>query len=338
VRLALGSHTVEWSASDGTNTTKAQQTVTVLIAIQASQSFLVDDRAQLKTATGGFAAVLNAGSGATRLGIDAHTGSIQSLGGVSSFDRARVEGNIVTAGTYTPGNASVVTGTVTQHASVSFPAAPTLPTFPTPSGANAIVNSGSTYAPAPGSYPSLTVNSAATLVLAAGDYYFTTLVINGSATVRANAATRVFARNQLTLGSSVRTSSGALAPIMLGFAGTSFSLGVAFTGTLIAPNAALSIGSGSNLSFAGSFFAKTIELQPAVVVTCSAPAAPVMQALSVTVNRSLVSLENAAGDGSGSPGAAGCACSVSTTAAPPSGAATILAGLLLLRRTRRRRR
>lgn len=345
VKLGLGTHTVEWSASDGTNTTKAQQAVVVLSAIQASQSFLVDDRAQLQSAAGGFAAVLNSGSGATRLGNDAHTGAIQSSGAVSLLDRARVEGNVVTASTYTPGNASVVTGSVTQHASVSFPATPTLPTFPTPSGSSRTVNSGSTYAPSPGSYPSLTVNSAATLVLAAGDYYFTTLLINGSATVRASATTRVFVRSQLTVGSSVRTATGALAPIVLGFAGTTFSLGVPFTGTLIAPSAALSIGSGSNLSFTGSFFAKTIELQPAVVLTCSAPAAPVMQALLATVSPTLALSERAPADGSGNgppppaarpAGAAGCACTVSGTPEIPWGAATIMAGLLLLCRSRRR--
>jgi hypothetical protein len=41
-----------------------------------------------------------------------------------------------------------------------------------------------------------------------------------------------------------------------------------FTGTLVAPAAYVSFSTGSGLTFTGSFFARTIEVQPASVLAC----------------------------------------------------------------------
>jgi hypothetical protein len=55
VTLDVGVFTTTWTASDGVNSTSATQTVIVGSAIQASLSFLVDDRAQVRNSVGGFA-------------------------------------------------------------------------------------------------------------------------------------------------------------------------------------------------------------------------------------------------------------------------------------------
>jgi hypothetical protein len=101
VSLPPGTYTVEWAASDGPNTTRANQTVTVSPLIESSSSFLIDDRAQLKAASGGFGAVFNAGSGSTRIGNDARSAGVLSSGPVDVLHRALVDGGITGAGAVT---------------------------------------------------------------------------------------------------------------------------------------------------------------------------------------------------------------------------------------------
>jgi hypothetical protein len=57
--------------------------------------------------------------------------------------------------------------------------------------------------------------------------------------------------------------------ITLGFAGTTLSMLATFNGTLIAPNATASFGTDTSLTFTGSFFARTLEVNPGNNLVCS---------------------------------------------------------------------
>jgi hypothetical protein len=270
VTLGPGTHIVRWTVSDGTNTTSANQTVVVSPGIEAAQSFLVDDRAQVQNSGGGFGAILNGGAGATRVGQDARSGGVLSVGAVSVLHRAVVSGNVTSASTVFKDLDATVNGTITQNTPVSLPPLPSLPAFPTPTLGSFTVNSGTTQTHQAGSYTTATVNGG-TLVLGAGDYFFQSLTINSGSTVRAQATTRIFVRNTLVFNAPIRAASGtALQSIFLGFAGANLSLTAPFNGTLLAPNAAVTFGTGAGLTYTGSFFGRTLEITPASVLVCRA--------------------------------------------------------------------
>jgi len=121
----------------------------------------------------------------------------------------------------------------------------------------------------PGSYSSVTIINGGTLILKAGDYYFQSLTINSGAILRVTPTTRVFVQNALTFNSPFLASSGStVQPIFLGFAGTSVNLYAVFNGTLVAPNASVKFGSGTALTFTGSFFGRQFELTPGSALVC----------------------------------------------------------------------
>lgn len=271
VVLGIGTHTIRWTASDGSNTSEALQTVNVGSTIQAGESFLLHDRARVLTVTDEGAAVLNSGSGQTRIGNDALSGDVMSVGPVQVLHRAVVQGNVVSATSVFVETDADVTGT-TAVAPVALPGLPPLPAFPAPTGGSFTVNSGVAN-PAPGSYASGTLNGG-TLILDAGDYFFDDLTLNSGTTLRAAPGTRVFVENSLAFRSAFLTPGGAIQPIFLGFAGNQVVIEAPLDGTLVAPNARVELGVGSGLTFTGSFFARIIEVRPDSRLVCLAGSAP----------------------------------------------------------------
>jgi len=270
--LRAGTNTIRWTVSDGHgNTTTRDQIVVVGSKIQAGLSFLLDDRAQMLNTSGGFAPVLSSGTGSTRIGQDCKTGGVISRGPVTVQHRAVVNGNVLSAGTVTKDGDATVTGTITGNGTVSLPALPTLPTCPAATLGGFTVNAGQTMTKPPGSYTNGTVINGGTLNLQSGDYFFQSLTINAGSTVRVPATTRVFVRDNMiynapflaTSGSAVQTVS------LFGFAGTTtLSMTAAFNGSLVAPNATVLFGSGSGITYTGSFFGRTMEVNPGSTLVC----------------------------------------------------------------------
>lgn len=270
VNLGFGTYVVRWTASDGINTSAAVfQTVIVRPRMQAAGNFTVDDNAFVKDANGSGGQILNSATGATHLGVASTSGSITSVASVDLSNNARVTGNVITAGVLNASSTAVVTGTRTQNASVVLPALPALPAFPPPVGPNITVNSG-TQTLTPGSYPTVTLNSGATLVMTAGDFFIQNFFINSSVNVRIQVTpnTRVFVQNQFAFRSPFINSSGTLQPILLGFAGATLTVETTFNGTLLAPNGSVTFGIGSGVNYHGAFYAKNIELRNASTLTC----------------------------------------------------------------------
>jgi len=272
VSLAPGTYTVTWSVSDGANPpVTGNQTVTIGAGIEVSQSFLLDDRAQLRNTSGGFAAVLNAGTGTTRLGQTCTTGGIISKGPVTIQHRSVVNGNVISGGKVTKDTDATVNGVTTENASVQLPALPTLPAFPPATLPGFTVNPGPPQTKSPGSYASATIINGATLVLLSGDYYFQSLTMNAGAIVRVTPTTRVFVANSLVFSAPFVGSSGStVQPIFLGFAGAGpTSMTAVFNGTFVAPNATVTFGTGAGLTYTGSFFGRSFEITPGSAFVCS---------------------------------------------------------------------
>lgn len=269
VTVGIGTTVIQWSAGDGSNTANATQTVTVGPRIESGQSFLVDDRAKVIVSAGGaLAAVSNDGTGQIRIGSTAQTGGLFSVGPINVPGQATIGGDVISASTANVSKSASVSGTVISSGSVSLPSLPTLPSFPAPTGGSLAWNTGTT-SRGPGSYDTFQLNGGTLSLTSAGDYYFRTLTINSGATIRVAANAHIYVQNSLTYQARFLQPSGtATQSVYLGFGGTSLLMLAPFNGTLVAPSASVSFGTGSGLTFTGSFFAQNIEVQPASVLAC----------------------------------------------------------------------
>ncbi len=250
-QLGPGTHVIRWIATDGAgNISITTQTIVIQATMQATNSFLVDDRAVVRLPSGAGAGIFNGGTGPTRVGNDARSGGILSVGPVQVSDRAVVSGGVISAGALDISPVASVAGARAAFAQVALPPIPTLPAFPAPVGANITVNAGARRNLAAGSFPTVTVNSGGTLVLGTGDFFFQNLTLNAAATVRATPTTRVFVRTSLAVRSAFLAATGtAVQPIFLGYAGATLTFDAVFNGTLVAPNASVFFGTGAGLTY-----------------------------------------------------------------------------------------
>ncbi len=89
--------------------------------------------------------------------------------------------------------------------------------------------------------------------------------------VVAQAGTRIFASGNVTYNTSIVTAVGStqLAPVMLGVSGTgSLALYAPFSGSVVAPQRDLVVGTTSGMTFRGSFYARSIDVTPASALIC----------------------------------------------------------------------
>jgi hypothetical protein len=270
VELDVGTHIIVWTATDGVNTVEEQQIVVVGTGIQTGESFVVADGGRV-SAGGSLGAVINSGSGITRIGNDAFSGSILSVGPVEVQHRATVDGDIVSQTSIFVEPDANFSGDQDVE-SLALPGLPVLPAFPPATLGSVTVNTG-TRSIASGSYASATVNGG-TLELGSGDYFFDNLTIFSGTVVRVTADTRVFVENSLVFSSSLRLADNSVAPIYMGFAGASVTMEARFDGTFVAPNAAVTFGVGSGLLFTGSFYARVIEVRRGSELACVASIPP----------------------------------------------------------------
>lgn len=284
VNLGLGTHVIEWSASDGVQTTTEEQIVTVGAAIIASNTYQVRDRSSVVDLNGDPAAVLNSGGGITAIGGDgAAVGEIIAGGNVSVSWNGYVYGDITAVGSVSVNDPTKHFGSIVPVPSVALPAPPALPAFPPASGGDQWVNPGTDLTLPPGSYGQIGVNgnpnpnNAAIVRLSAGDYFFTNLYFNSAGLVVVGApGTRIFVSGNVTFNTSIVTAvgSGELAPVTLGVSGPgSLALYAPFTGLLIAPQRDLVVGTANGMTFTGSFYARGIDVTPNSDLVCDPSAA-----------------------------------------------------------------
>ena len=281
VALPPGVYVVTWVATDnnGNHSASKTQTVTVQPTIQASNAFYVRDRAAVRNTNGTPAAVLNSGKGVTSIGGDnATVGAIVAGGNVTVGWNGFVYGDIRAVGSIQVNDPSKHFGNNITVSSVALPAPPTLPAFPPPTGGDKWVNPGTDLSLPPGSYGQIGVNgnpnpnNAAIVRFSAGDYFFTNLYFNSAGlVVVAQPGTRIFVSGNVTFNTSIVTSVGSstLAPVMLGVSGSgALALYAPFTGSVVAPQRDLVVGTANGMTFKGSFYAKSIDVTPASVLVC----------------------------------------------------------------------
>ena len=266
-----GPVTVRWTATDASgNVRQVDQDFVVGTGVRTNGRFAFDDRARLQLASGAPAPVSNSGTDLVQIGADTQLGNITSISRVTLADRSRVDGFVLSAGSVVRQGQSVVTGSVSQFASVVLPPFPTLAvTFPTATG-NVSLEPNQHASIQPGAFTNLIVKSRATLTLASGIYYMDALDLEPQGQIiLSSGGTQLFVRNSVIYRGTLVPSTTGQSQVVLSYTGTNgVFLESPFTGAVFANNAALTLGSDSPMQFSGHFLAKSMEVRPATVITC----------------------------------------------------------------------
>jgi Thrombospondin type 3 repeat len=238
------------------------------VALGATESLILNDRVQL-TAPAPQAAPTssNLGGGALELGVDASAGSLFAKGAVQLRDRARVQGSITTEGLVSRGNGATVTGTIRERTSVS-PAnlASWQVCMPTTNSGNVQMEPDASRTLAPGDYGSLIVRSRAQLSLRGGQYTFTSIMVEPQARLLLDSQSSpitLYSRGAVTVRGVFEQRAGSAAELLIGtLAPDTVNIEMAFTGTIVAPNAELQLASVNAPGHRGAFFARRIVARP----------------------------------------------------------------------------
>ena len=209
-----------------------------------------------------YGAASNLGEGDTFLGADVTVGSLLSNGKVTLAGGVTVNGPLTTGGTLVVPTTAVLKGRVTTNtrisgvepplASVKFTAEPAVD-----------VPGGSTRKLAPGGYGETRVEAGGTLSLAAGTYYLTSLSIFAGAALDLDetaGAVIVFVKSRLAFAGEEKQEGSDGHVLIAAFGCEPTVLSAPFRGTVSAQNAWLSMIAPANSTFAGRYFANSIEL------------------------------------------------------------------------------
>jgi photosystem II stability/assembly factor-like uncharacterized protein len=276
VTLSAGTFTIQWTASDGVNTTIATETVTIRAGIYATRAVSVLDRSIVRLPSGGFATILNSGAGTTAIANDSHTGDIVSRGPVTIGDRAIITGSVRSSSTITrnANGGSVVTGGIFPNQTLNFPPALVVtPAFPVRNNGNVTLNPGQTSPIAPAAYNQVTIFSRATANLRAGNYFFNSFDLEPQAVLSLNQGAgpiEIQIRNSMIWRGTDPLAGGTFDGFTLAYFGTQATImEQSFTGILVAPNTTLTLGSADGgETFTGQFYAQTLTVRPDVNVVC----------------------------------------------------------------------
>lgn len=235
-----------------------------LVALDGSLKLA--DRVSVVSPSNEPAGAAQLGAAAVELGAQAESGSLIVQGNVLLRTGARVQGDVSTAGSLTTQQGAEVTGDVAEQAGVTPHNEESIP-VPLVSEPNAPVSlePDEVQSLNPGAYGSLAVKGGARLELAAGDYAFTSVMIEPGAVLELDDAVgpvRWFVDSGLTFRGQVRSESGDPPAFLVVHLGTqALVIDAAFQGTLVAPNGPLVLGPGAQ-PHEGAFFGKSIEVRP----------------------------------------------------------------------------
>jgi hypothetical protein len=239
------------------------------VALGATHSLAVRDRSQVRVPAGGYATVSNLATGTTSVGVNAQVGNLWSIPGVALQSNAAVNGFLKTSGVVTPPTGNTVTGGVTENLPIVPEQRVRHVIFPNATS-NVDLDTNQTQTLAPGSYLRLNVKTGAKLTLSSGTYYFDNVTFEPNAEIRLNKANGpiyVYVLNAFIHRGKFVDGGGKLANLLVGYFGTAMAIVEApFLGTLVAPNAKISLATVGAPGHRGAFFGKDIELAPDTTV------------------------------------------------------------------------
>jgi DNA-binding protein YbaB len=225
------------------------------------------DRTKVKKQDGTFAPIVNAGTTQTNVGADAQVGDVFSRAPVVLRDRAQVTGSVRAMSTVTRQSNTVVTGTVVENGFIQVPNLNLSVTFPGTNQGNQTVAPNGQLTLSPGAYADVTVNAGATLFLSGGTYYMNNFDVEPGAKLSCTSQT-----TQVTVyvklgfifrGSIIEKNSSARPKFFLACFGTTLiPIEAPYTGTLVAPDAPVKLGTVGAPGHTGAFFVKDLTVDP----------------------------------------------------------------------------
>jgi DNA-binding protein YbaB len=237
------------------------------ICVYAHGNMQLADRVKVKKQDGTFAPVVNAGTVQTNVGADAQVGDVWSRAPVVLRDRCKVTGSVRSMSTVTRQSATVVTGSVIENGFIQVPNLNLSVTFPGTNQGNKTVAPNGQLTLAPGAYADVIVNAGATLFLSGGTYFMNNLTVEPGAKLSCTSQT-----TQVTVyvklgfifrGSIIEKNSTARPKFFLGCFGTSLiPIEAPYTGTLVAPDAPVKLGTVGAPGHTGAFYVKDLTVDP----------------------------------------------------------------------------
>jgi hypothetical protein len=196
-------------------------------------------------------------------------------GGVNVGPEVPIAGDAWSGGGANVGPGVDITGTlhaavatIDPSATVSVDANPTFNppdtvtwSVPTPgsSAGDVSVSSGQTTALAPGAYGHVSTKAGGTLSLASGYYFFSSLNVAAGSVLRFTGPTVVYVTDSLVYSGSIQDTVGNASLLLAYLGGGAVDLDSGFTGTLVAPNAAIELTTNT---YVGSFFGTDVSVSP----------------------------------------------------------------------------
>jgi DNA-binding protein YbaB len=237
------------------------------ICLYAHGNMQIADRVKVKKQDGTFAPVVNAGTVQTNVGADDQVGDVWSRAPVVLRDRARVTGSVRAMSGVTRQSNTVVTGTVIDNGFIQVPNLSLSVTFPGTNQGNKSVPPNGTLTLAPGAYADVTVNAGATLFLSGGTYFFNNFDVEPGAKLSCTSqTTRVTVNVKLGFifrGSIIEKNSTARPKFFLACFGTSLvPIEAPYTGTLVALDAPVKLGTVGAPGHTGAFYVKDLTVDP----------------------------------------------------------------------------
>jgi DNA-binding protein YbaB len=223
------------------------------------------------TQAGSFAALANAGSAQTSLGVGAQTGNIWSRAPVTLGNNSKVTGFVKSNGSVTQGTNVTVTGAITPQSFIQLPNFGFSVTFPGTNQGQVTVAPNTTKTLAPGSWDGLIVNGGSTLFLSTGTYYFTSFDIESNATISCTSGSGqvvVYVSGAVIFRGKIIEKTGGRPKFFLGaFTTSTIAVGGPFTGTIAAPNAQITLNTVAAPGHSGAFFGKALQVDPNQTIT-----------------------------------------------------------------------
>jgi hypothetical protein len=238
------------------------------VVLSTTTSLTVGTGATVNNDLGGFGAVANLGSPITLIGNGAQVGSVVSVASVNLGTSSVVHGQVESGGVVVVGAGATVTGSTSLFQTITASTGvKTVITFA--SGLPVVALSGVTQTLAPGSYGDVNVWPGGKLALSAGTYQFASLTVQVGGTLALNETAGPvlsYIHNCLQFAGTETQIGGDGNALFAAFGTGAMTLATPVRATVAAPNALLTLASGSG-AFAGGFFADSILVTPSTVVT-----------------------------------------------------------------------
>jgi DNA-binding protein YbaB len=234
------------------------------LALYANGTMRIEDRGRIRSLQcANWSTIVNAGTGATTLGVELEAGNVFSKGAVTLRDRVKIHGFIRTSGTLTKGNGDVIDGPEIQNTTLNLPKLALTVPFPASPIGTIEVDADKQQTAGPGYYSKLKLQPRAQAFLRSGVYYFNEVLLEPDSKVwldQTAGPVIVYVKTSFTYRGEFKVADNSFPRLFIGYLGMSTAIVErVFRGTLSAPSAKISLASVAQ-NYEGAFHGKDIEI------------------------------------------------------------------------------